>query len=98
VSEPEYSTSKNGKPMYKFRFAVNDRRKNSEGEWETVNSSFYSAAAFGDTADGLAMEGLAKGKAFHLTNGKLVMEEWEDKQGNKRISPNVTIFEYEIPE
>lgn len=98
VNEPEYTTSKNGKTMFKFRFAVNDRRKNANGEYETVNSSFYSATAFGETADGLAMEGLKKGSAFHLTSGRLVMEEWEDKQGNKRLSPNVTIFEYELPE
>jgi single-strand DNA-binding protein len=98
VNDPEYTTTKNGKPMFKFRFAVNERRKNEQGEYETTNSSFYSAVAYNDTADGLAMEGLKKGSAFHITGAKLVMEEWEDKQGNKRLTPNVTIFEYELPE
>lgn len=84
--------------MFIFRFAVNDRKKNEQGDYETSNTSFYNAVAYGDTADGLAMESLKKGSAFHLTGAKLIMEEWEDKDGNKRTSPKVTIFEYELPE
>ncbi len=97
TADPEYVTTKNGATRFSFRFAYNSQKKNAKGEYETFNSSFYSGVAWGDTADALAMEGLEKGDAFHIVAGTLIMEEWEDKEGNKRTSPNVTIFEYEIP-
>lgn len=98
TADPEYMETKNGGTLFKFRFAYNDQKKNPKTEeWETVNSSFYSGVAFGDTADALAMEGLEKGSAIHIVSGKIVMDKWEDKEGNTRYTPSVTIFEYEIP-
>lgn len=97
TADPEYIETKNGGTLFKFRFAYNDSKKNAKGEWETVNSSFYTGISFGDTADALAMEGLEKGSAIHINAGKIVMEKWEDKEGQTRYTPTVTIFEYELP-
>ena len=61
--------------------AVNDRRKNANGEWiEEV--TFVDVTVWGRTAEVMS-EYLSKGSPVFI-EGRLKLDSWEDKDGQKR--------------
>ena len=61
--------------------AVNDRRKNAQGEW-VEETTFVDVTLWGRTAE-VANEYLTKGSPV-LIDGRLKLDSWENNEGQKR--------------
>lgn len=80
--DPEIRYIANGTAVTDIGLAVNDRRKNPNGEW-VEETTFVEVTLWGRTAE-IAGEYLSKGSPV-LIEGRLKMDSWEDKQtGQKR--------------
>ncbi|MBB3204248.1 MULTISPECIES: single-stranded DNA-binding protein [Pirellulaceae] len=74
-----------GMAVSEFGLAVNDKRKNNEGQWvDDVN--FFDITLFGRTAE-VASEYLSKGSPIFI-EGRLKQDTWE-KDGQKRSKVKV---------
>lgn len=76
TKDAEASVTKKGTSMSKFRLAVNDRR--------TEETLFLNVLCFGKMAESLN-EHLTKGRLISV-QGKIKVDEYEDKNGNPRNS------------
>lgn len=74
--DAELSTTQKGTSMSKFRMAVNDRRND-----ETL---FLNILCFGKMAEAL-QEHLVKGRLVGV-QGKIKVDDYEDKEGNQKTS------------
>lgn len=85
--DPEARTFGNGGKVTKFGFAVNNRRKNQQtGQWEEeptfIDVEVFNRGETGRLAD-LVEETLRKGQQIFI-EGKLQLDQWTDKDGQKR--------------
>lgn len=76
-----------GMAVCELGLAVNDRRKNQQGEW-VEEATFIDCTAWGRTAE-VAGEYLGKGKPV-LIEGRLKLEQWET-DGQKRSKLKVIV-------
>lgn len=81
-----------GSSVLNFGIAVNDRRKNANGDWEDV-PNFVDCVVFGARADGLSKV-LAKGMKVAI-DGKLRYSSWE-KDGQRRSKLEVMVEDLEL--
>ena len=88
TAQPEVRFSQAGKPWATFTIVSNERRQNQAGDWEDTNTTFLRAKMFGQKAEALA--GLDKGELV-IASGKLVQNDFEDKDGNRRTSYDLII-------
>ena len=72
-----------GNPVCSFGVAVNDRRRNQNGEWEDY-ANFVDCQLFGRRAEALAQY-LTKGTKVAI-EGRLHYSSWEDRNGGGRRS------------
>ena len=80
--DPELRFIPSGMAVTDIGLAVNDRRKNANGEW-VDEVTFVDVTLWGRTAE-VAGEYLSKGSPV-LFEGRLKMDSWDDKQtGQKR--------------
>lgn len=80
--DPELRYLQSGMAVTDIGLAVNDRRKNSNGEW-IDETTFVDVTLWGRTAE-IAGEYLSKGSPT-LIEGRLKTDSWDDKQtGQKR--------------
>jgi single-strand DNA-binding protein len=80
--DPELRFLQSGMAVTDIGLAVNDRRKNANGEW-VDEVTFVDVTLWGRTAE-IAGEYLSKGSPT-LIEGRLKMDSWDDKQtGQKR--------------
>jgi single-strand DNA-binding protein len=86
TKDAEASVTKKGTSMSKFRLAVNDRRND-----ETL---FLNVLCFGKMAESLN-EHLTKGRLISV-QGKIKVDEYEDKNGNPRNSVAVMADEISL--
>ena len=83
-----------GNPVCSFGVAVNDRRRNQNGEWEDY-ANFVDCTIFGRRAEAIAKY-LTKGAKVAL-EGRLHYSSWEDRNGGGRRSKlDVTVDEIEF--
>lgn len=90
--DPEPRRTDGGKTISSFTIAVNENWKNVQGE-ERKDVSFVECRAWGKQADS-CNDNLKKGSLV-LIDGKLKLEQWESKQGEKRQALRVmalTVF------
>lgn len=85
--DPEARTFGNGGKVAKFGFAVNNRRKNQQtGQWEDeptfLDVEVFNRGENGRLAD-LVEETLRKGQQIFI-EGKLQLDQWTDKDGQKK--------------
>ena len=85
--DPEVRTFSNGGKVAKFGFAVNNRKKNqTTGEWED-EPVFVDVDAFnretGRKLADLVEQYLHKGHQAYI-EGRLKLDQWTDKEGQKR--------------
>jgi len=101
--DPESRSFSGGGKVVNFGFAVTNRKKNqTSGEWED-DPMFIDAKVFGRsdssaTADRVEQT-LRKGNQVFL-EGKLVFEQWDDKDTGKKRSKHVLVvdnFQYLDP-
>lgn len=79
--DPELRYTPGGTPVAEVGLAVNDRRKNANGEW-IEETTFVDVTLWSRTAE-VASEYLSKGSPV-LIEGRLRLESWEGNDGQKR--------------
>lgn len=92
--DAEKRTTPSGTSLLNFGVAVNDRRRNANGEWEDY-ANFIDCTMFGRRADALEQY-LTKGTKVAI-EGKLHYSSWEDRNtGQRRSKLDVTVDEIEL--
>ena len=94
--DPESRVFSNGGKVTNFGFAVNNRRKNTQtGQWEDepmfIDCKLFNRSETNPLAD-RAEQNLRKGQQVFL-EGKLVFEQWEDKNGGGKRSKLVVVMD-----
>jgi single-strand DNA-binding protein len=79
--DPELRYLASGTAVTDIGLAVNDRRKNSNGEW-IDETTFVDVTLWGRTAE-VVSEYLTKGSPV-LIEGRLKLDSWETQDGQKR--------------
>jgi single-strand DNA-binding protein len=79
--DPELRYIQSGSAVADVTLAVNDRRKNANGEW-VEETSFIDVTLWARTAE-IASEYLSKGSSV-LIEGRLKLDRWENKEGQKQ--------------
>lgn len=79
--DPELRHTPSNTPVTEIGLAVNDRRKNANGEW-IEETTFVDVTLWSRTAE-VASEYLTKGSPV-LIEGRLKLDTWESNDGQKR--------------
>lgn len=79
--DPELRYIASGTPVADIGLAVNDRRKNANGEW-IEETQFIDVTLWSRQAE-IASEYLSKGSPV-LIEGRLKFDTWESREGEKR--------------
>lgn len=91
--DPELKHTPQGNAVCKFSVATTERRKNSQGEPEET-TTWFRVTVWGRQAE-LANEYLSKGRQVYV-EGRLRLEEYVDREGHTRISPEVTALDLQF--
>ena len=91
--ETRYSTGQNQTAVCRFTIAVNDRRKNQNGEWED-NPSFIPIVVFGKKAENCDKY-IGMGSKVAV-NGKIETGSYVNKDGQKVYTTDVIANEVEF--
>jgi single-strand DNA-binding protein len=91
--DPELRYTPQGTALCKMSIATTERRKNSAGEMEE-HTTWFRVTAWGRQAE-LANEYLAKGRQVYI-EGRLRLEEYTDREGQKRFSAEVSASEVQF--
>ncbi len=92
--DAELRTTPSGTAILNFGVAVNDRRRNQNGEWEDY-ANFVDCTMFGRRAEAL-QNYLKKGLKVAI-EGRLHYSTWEDRNtGQRRSKLDVTVDELEF--
>jgi single-strand DNA-binding protein len=84
VADAELKYTSSGTAVANLRIAVDRQGKNPEGEKET---DFFDVTSWKQSAE-FAANYLGKGRLV-LVDGRLQIRKWEDKEGNKRQTPEI---------
>ncbi|HEY2839370.1 MAG TPA: single-stranded DNA-binding protein [Pirellulales bacterium] len=84
--DPELKYTPSNTAVTEIGLAVNDRRKSASGEW-IEETTFVDVTLWGRTAE-VASEYLTKGASI-LIEGRLKLDSWENKEGQKRTKLRV---------
>jgi single-strand DNA-binding protein len=85
--DPELRYTPQGTAVCKLSVATTEKRKNVAGQTEE-HTTWFRVSVWGRQAE-LANEYLTKGRQVYL-EGRLRLEEYTDREGNARFSPEVT--------
>ncbi len=88
--DPEMRYTPQGTALCKFSVATSERRKNTVGEMEE-QTTWFRVTVWGRQAE-LANEYLSRGRQVYI-EGRFRLEEYTDREGQKRLSPEVTATE-----
>lgn len=91
--DPELKHTPQGTAVCKFSVATTERRKNAQGEPEET-TTWFRVTVWGRQAE-LANEYLSKGRQVYV-EGRLRLEEYIDREGHTRISPEVTAVDLQF--
>ena len=91
--DPELRYTPQGTAVCKMSVATTERRRGNSGETEE-HTTWFRVTVWGRQAE-LANEYLGKGRQVYL-EGRLRLEEYADREGNQRISPEVTATEIQF--
>jgi len=87
---PEVKNTESGKKLVRFALATNETYRNAKGE-KIVETQWHNLIAWGKVAD-IAEKYLSKGSEVAI-EGKLVNNNYIDKDGNKRYGTEVVVNE-----
>jgi single-strand DNA-binding protein len=90
TEDPELRYTQDGTPVTTFGVAVNARTRQGD-EWVEGEPSFYRVTCWRDYAEHVA-ESLTKGSHV-IVLGRMTARPWEDRDGQKRISYEITADE-----
>ena len=91
--DPEIRYTPQGTAVCNVSVATTERRKNVTGEYEDHTTWFR--VTFWNRQAELANEYLAKGRQVYI-EGRLRQEEYTDREGNRRVSLEVTATEMQF--
>src|SRR5215471_15630244 len=91
--DPELRYTPQGTALCKMSIATTEKRKNVAGEMEE-HTTWFRVTAWGRQAE-LANEYLAKGRQVYI-EGRLRLEEYTDREGQKRYSAEVSATEIQF--
>jgi len=91
--DPELRYTPQGTALCKMSIATTEKRKNVTGEPEE-HTTWFRVTAWGRQAE-LANEYLAKGRQVYV-EGRLRLEEYIDREGQKRFSAEVSATEIQF--
>ena len=87
--DPEMRYTPNGRPVTEFSVAVSHRSRDAAtGEWKDDQTDWYRVTVWGDRAERTAEQFRKGNKVF--VEGRFRTREFEGKDGQKRISLDVT--------
>ncbi len=86
-SDPELRHTPGGTPVANFRMATNEVFTNREGQREE-RTEWHRIVAFGRLAE-ICGQYLKKGRQVYV-EGRLRTRDWEDQNGNKRFTTEIT--------
>jgi len=87
--DPEMRYTPNGRPVTEFSVAVTHRGRDAQsGEWTDQGTDWYRVSIWGDRAERAAEEFRKGNRVF--VEGRFKTREYEAKDGQKRISLDVT--------
>lgn len=89
--DPELKITESGKKLTRLRIATNESYKNPKGEYVT-QTLWHNVVAWEKTAESLA-DKLQKGNEV-IIEGRLVHNEYVDKEGIKRYTSDIVVSEY----
>jgi single-strand DNA-binding protein len=87
---PEVRTTESGKKLVKFSIATNESYRNAKGE-KVTETQWHNIIAWGKVAD-IAEKYLTKGTEVAI-EGKLMNNNYTDKDGNKKYSTEIQVHE-----
>lgn len=93
TKEPDVRALPSGSKVADMRLAVSETRKNKEGE-QVEKTCYVDLVSWGRQAE-LCGEFLAKGAPVFV-DGRLELDEWETKEGDKRSKLRVKINQIEF--
>lgn len=94
TKDPEIKVTPSGTTVLSFSLAVNDMKKNAQGEWEETADFFY-CKVFGKRAESLAQY-IPKGSKLTI-NGRLHQDRWQAQDGTNRSSVSIIVQDIELP-
>jgi single-strand DNA-binding protein len=89
--DPMISNFNNGNKVAKFSIATNESYKDKNGEWVT-STEWHNVQAWGKAAE--KCEKILKKGVEIVLEGKLVTDQYETKEGEKRTSTEVRLREF----
>ena len=87
---PEVRNTENGKKLVRFSIATNEVYRNAKGE-KITETQWHNVIAWGKIAE-IAEKYLAKGTEVAI-EGKLMNNNYTDKEGNKRYNTEIQAHE-----
>jgi single-strand DNA-binding protein len=87
---PEVRNTESGKKLVRFSVATNESYRNAKGE-KVTETQWHNLIAWGKVAD-IAEKYLTKG-AEVVIEGKLVHNNYTDKEGNKKFFTEIQVSE-----
>ena len=89
----ELRTTQNGTQILTFTVAVNDRKRDQNGQWVDV-PNYIDCCIFGNRAESVSRF-ISKGSKVSC-HGKLRWSQWNDKNGQKRSKVEIVVDEIEF--
>ncbi|HMM11434.1 MAG TPA: single-stranded DNA-binding protein [Bacteroidales bacterium] len=90
-NDPEVRTFGNGGKVARLNVATNESYKNDKGE-RVEETTWHRLVAWGKLAERIE-KAVKKGSLVAVT-GKLTNNQWEDKDGQKRYTTEVTLSDF----
>ena len=94
TKDPEIKVTPSGTAVLSLSLAVNDTKKNAQGEWEDV-VDFFDCKVFGKRAECLAQY-IPKGSKLTI-NGRLHQDRWQGQDGTNRSRVSIIVQDIELP-
>jgi len=88
-AEPNLRFAPSGTAVCRMRAVASSRKKQDDGTWADDKTAWVDLVGFKKLAENMA-ESFKQGDLITVT-GKLQVEDWEDKDGNRRKSVNVVV-------
>jgi len=85
-ADPEIRYTQSQLAICSLRMATNERRKNSDGEWQD-ETEWHRVTVFGKQAENCAQY-LKKGRQAFV-EGRIKTNKWQDKEGNDRYTTEI---------
>lgn len=94
AKDPELKVTPSGTTVLSLLLAVNDTKKNAQGEWEEI-ANFFDCVLFGKRAESLAQY-IPKGSKLTI-NGRLHQDRWQGQDGTNRSRVSIIVQDIELP-